>query len=311
MDCPSFDELSAWHDGETDPAAIDAHIASCTACQGILEDLEQMDDAMLGEPPPAEVLARIHEGCLREVRKPAPKPTVLPMSVVLRLAAIFALVGIALFMQGQLKELDGADPLASNIGQPVGEAVVGIGPPPSLPPAPPPVPISAESADLPPPVPEAPMPATIADVAAPAPRSVPRSKPVSVDYGAISLVAAGAMAARARSGRRATITAPAQNVVAEDVHHVWLADDVVATLEALRDLMPKDHHEQFDSLLQEGADSYSLTLSATDRNLQALVNHMASIGMVLVSPEAPQPQAQETLDFSDRPVRYHVDFVKK
>jgi hypothetical protein len=316
MDCPEFDELSVWHDGESDAASIDAHIANCGDCQATLDSLERIDGSLLGPAPTAKTLARIQAGCMRELRKPAPRPSpILSMQLVTRLAAMFALVGIALFMRDKLKELEPGVP--ANLGQPTSAAMINHMA--EAPPVPPPAPtaaVVAVSANLPPPVPAAPIEA-IAESATPAPRLVRNparmSKPaVSVDYDAIKLVAAGPESRRGLHGQRVTIAAPTQNEVPDVVRHVWLADDVVAPLKALRDLMPQDNRAKLDELVQGEADNYSLTLSATDRNLQALVDHMASLGMVLVSPDAPQPQAAASgLLFSGKTVRYQVDFVKK
>lgn len=315
MHCPDFEELSAWHDGESDAAHVDAHIANCADCEATLESLERMDKALLGPAPSEETLARIQGGCMRELRKPAPRPApILSMQLITRLAAMFALVGIALFMKGKLKQLEPG--VTADLGQPTSAAMITHTPDPARPPAPPPSPLLAESAHLPPPVPEAPGDA-IAESATPEPRLVrspaPVSKPaVSVDYDAIKLVASGANSRRdLHSRQRANIIAPSQHEVPDVVRHVWLAEDVVAPLKALRDLMPQDNRAEFDELVKGNAESYSLTLTATDRNLQALVNHMHSIGMLLVSPDAPQPQTTVDLQFSDKVVRYQVDFVKK
>jgi hypothetical protein len=318
MDCPEFDELSAWHDGESDAASIDAHIDNCADCQAALDSLERMDEALIAPAPSEEVLARIQTGCMRELRKPAPRPApVLSMQLLTRLAAIFALVGIALFMKSQLKQLEPGD-VTADLGQPTSAAMITHTPTPDAPPPPPPAPSTAlaESAHLPPPVPEAPVDA-IAESATPAPSLLhtpaPVSKPaVSVDFDAIRLVATGSDSRRQlHSRQRGNITAPSQNQVPDVVRHVWLAEDVVAPLKALRDLMAQDNRAQLDELVKGEAESYSLTLSATDRNLQALVNQMHDIGMLLVSPDAPQPQTTPSLQFSDKIVRYQVDFVKK
>ncbi|MFT5127482.1 MAG: hypothetical protein ACI8W8_001085 [Rhodothermales bacterium] len=315
MDCPEFDDLSAWHDGESDAPSIDAHIANCSDCQAALDSLEQMDHALVSPAPPEEILADIHAGAMRELRKPAPRPApILSMQLLTRLAAMFALVGIALLLRDKLSELGPG--IQEDLGQPSTAAMITHTTDPETPPAPPaaPSPVIAESANLPPPVPEA--PANAIAESAPAPRLVrttpPVSKPrTSVDYDAIKLVAAGPHGPRdLHSRQRGNIAAPAQDQVPDIVRHVWLAEDVNAPLKALRDLMPQDNRAKFDELAKESADSYSLTLSATDRNLQALVNHMSGIGMVLVSPDAPQPEGHG-LRFSDKPVRYQVEFVKK
>ena len=152
MDCPEFDELSVWHDGESDAASIDAHIANCGDCQATLDSLERIDGSLLGPAPTAKTLARIQAGCMRELRKPAPRPSpILSMQLVTRLAAMFALVGIALFMRDKLKELEPGVP--ANLGQPTSAAMINHMA--EAPPVPPPAPtaaVVAVSANLPPPV---------------------------------------------------------------------------------------------------------------------------------------------------------------
>jgi hypothetical protein len=130
----------------------------------------------------------------------------------------------------------------------------------------------------------------------------------TVRLGDMTLVSAGPVARPEISNR--TPVATADDDVAGSVRHVWLVKDATAPLKWLRPLLP-GHEDTLDHWINTNSDTYRLQLTLTDRELQGLVNQLASQGFALLSPDAPQPGLFRQGTFTERPVVYEVHFVEK
>jgi len=97
--CPYFQQISRYHDGELSPeqrADVEAHIGGCPACQDELRSLEQIS-GILGSwnspDAPEYLLARLHVAALRE-------RAVMRMAKILTSAAAAIIVICALWLHG-------------------------------------------------------------------------------------------------------------------------------------------------------------------------------------------------------------------
>ena len=295
--CPPFEELSAWHDGESAKELIDRHLGSCPECSETLDQLTALDKE---RPPEADAatLARIRLGTQTRLKTepelvalPLPKaPPLFSLALLVRLAAVVAL-GILIFQlnrnlgvaETQLtKHLEIVPQINTPLSEPSATFIAN----------------SAAASEEP-----------VVEVFPPAAGVPKRSGTL---HSAVGVQFASSNGLRAGATAGAMLPEQASGVALR-VQHLWVSDNAATTLAKLGTLLPR---EQDRAAIAAAAtiekDQYSLRFVASDRELQEIVNTLSESGASLFSPGAPQPGGDPTgQTLTGRSVLYQVDFVRR
>ena len=86
--CPDFEELSAWHDKESE-TDYTSHVAKCSDCQTALEDIKKIDNGLSDLLSSAQPREGFKEKLLSSAAQP-PKNELRIVSHILKLAAVLA-----------------------------------------------------------------------------------------------------------------------------------------------------------------------------------------------------------------------------
>ena len=71
--CPSFDDLSAWHDSQLCDRALEEHLAQCPRCRALVRSFREIDQRLHHGGYLDEVaLGRIKRGCRLRLQQPSP-----------------------------------------------------------------------------------------------------------------------------------------------------------------------------------------------------------------------------------------------
>jgi len=314
--CPSWDDLSAWRDGQLTDRRLAAHLDRCTHCQEALHDMEAIDLELMQHledvTPDEATIQRMVVRTRRRIEAPAWRLQWL--LVVAKLAACVALVAaIAITWQhfGKAQPLaaapaarlslapdEPADDLSPFEQQLVQSLLREFGPPPTAAVPAAPLPPSASAAES--------LVATPAAAAAPTATQAPGT----LHLPNIRMVGYGAPTAGPTSITDEALPREQTLQIGDRVRHVWLVDNTAAPLRELQVLMPR-HKPDFEELINQNQDEYVLQLLVSDQDLQALVDHFARLQYKLMSPDAPQPGQGSQMRLVGKPVRYEVDFVRK
>lgn len=325
--CPSFEDISAWVDQELPAPDVDRHINGCHACQKCVQELRAIDaaaSAMLAVDPLA--MEQVASHCLAEIRQSSKPRLTLTMSVILKVAAAVAMVGLIVFLSDKVDS--GATRVAKAVGDnPSGvqQNAVGVASVSSTPPA-----VIAQND----PQPAATSPA-ISTGAAERYQNQLLRQVVAARQGApvgtqnsdtaqrdnsdgalnlsdINLVGFGVSAPNLASPARASRDTEPNDEIGDSVHHVWVVNDPTLPLAALQTLLPRQK-SIIEQLMSRDQDAYHLQFRVDELNLQRLVNHFHQLGCKLLSPANPQPGADCAGNPASarRAVQYSVDIVKK
>lgn len=317
QECPSFETLSAWYDGEEQDIRLKAHVEHCENCQQIIADFELFDDEIARHiesiAPDKSTVQRL----VKQTRYRLHPKSIrfLPFPVLWRLAACLALVlGIfGLYQQwdrhryelanqpldvatvaGQAEE--DLDELSAFEQELIEDLIAEFGD-------------SAVDFDL-------------QEVAAPQPvasssgtsdaglRETEINANGVLQLNDISFVGYGPPRALEVETESSISPAPRPKLLDDHVRHVWLVDDATDPLRSLQALMPA-HKQDFAELIAQQRDEYVLQFVVQDRDLQELVNHFDALNYKLISPNSPQPGNGDELRLTGKRVQYEVDFVRK
>jgi hypothetical protein len=309
-ECPSSEVLSSWYDRELRNPEIDEHLAVCKGCQKVIAAYQSIDNVLT-----AGLSTDRRDVIIRSVIKQSGRPSILhfPMYKV-SIAAGLAVVAVTLFIAlnqmpltpgtGLAAELDDSEieteiDLAEAIVEPAPMIAATRGPDHSTV-EPPPMPFAVARSTSPAPAPREPR--FHSTEAATATGGIADLRLVNFDPDSRNT--------RDITPRRRSIPASDQKVVEDFVRHIWLVDETVAPLEALKTYTESDGQLLVD-LIARDSDRYLLQMVLTDKDLQSLVNRFHDLRFKLLSPDAPQPGIIQTLNFSGKPVKYEMDIVRK
>lgn len=295
--CPAPEDLSAWLDSELCDAELETHIAECPACQERLRTYARLDRELIGELGPApETRDRIKASCLAQLFRGG---NLVFYPVWWRLAAAAALLVLAAAIVWDRYQTSQADPVLHSAHHYLADFSLNA---PAAAPAPESPQIVAET----PAEPELPPPVRIA-LTEDAATDAPRADDLRVEH--LTLVSQGnteppaAFRPSAAPARHA-----ADEQVADYVRHVWVVHDSAKALAELQTRFPQKR-ELLQRLAAEKRPELVLQMTMSDRSLAALVDRFDDLGLKLLSPAAPQPEATD-LEFRDQPVQYEVNFVR-
>lgn len=289
--CPACQDLNGIHDGQSEPAALLAHIDNCPDCAAVLTVYRRLDQAIAAALRPSASLAeRVKSTCRQQSRRQQARgrfqgrPVLEWLPGLLRAAAAVAVIAAAGWLAWTT-----ARPAATPA---VPAPAVVFGQPY---PAPEPETLAADAAA------ETPaadrggsgFPDSMADAFPESPVVSPRNLQLVNIAGGLATPAWGDSEG-AKLPRR--------------IRHVWVVHD------------PADAGRRLETALPPGARlERARTVSSASRNLfrirlpdrdtQTLVDNLSRAGFSLVSPSLPQPGESRRLATTGRPVIYEVELV--
>ncbi len=101
-----------------------------------------------------------------------------------------------------------------------------------------------------------------------------------------------------------------RHTIASRVRHIWLTDDL-STAERVLESAARQSGCALDWQDNDQEQSLVAILSASDKNIQLLVNGLYANGLQLLSPSYPQPQAERKAAFTGNSMLYQIVLVQK
>ncbi len=254
MKCPDIEQVSAYFDGELDPASVEAaHISSCCECRKYLKAYEALNSQLKGELAGA-VDENLSDTILMRVRKnTAKKADISVFPFFAKAAGILLALGLFALYTGKLarnsSESGAADPGMEMAG---GE--------------------NLESSNA-------------SEIARD--RRFPSSSG-NIAYSDISGASTSSPAFTAvvfGSGDKKKMPV----AIAADVRHVWLVRDLEEAGELIGGILQKASDSEA-SRVETGRGTVSYEVEIDKRSLVDVVRSFAAAGPKLLSPSAPQPE---------------------
>jgi len=291
--CPACQDLNVIHDGQSEPAALLAHIETCPDCAAVLAVYRRLDQAVADAlRPPAGMAERVKSVCRQQPRnRQAPsrfqgRPVLEWLPSLLRAAAAVAVIGAAGWLAWST-----AHPVQTPFATPADTVVFG-----QPYPAPEAEAVAADAA-----APAEPPPANNSDrfqdsMAA----TFPESSVVSPQN--LQLVNIGGGLSTPAWGDSAGSKLPRR------IRHVWVVHNPADAGRRLETILPPG--ASLDRPRAANSASRNLfRIRLPDRDTQTLVDNLSRAGFSLVSPNLPQPGEGRRLATTGKPVIYEVELV--
>ena len=274
-DCPEFEELSAYFDGELDPSSsVYKHIESCETCKNELESLRRVSDSIkqefAAEVPddfPVRIIASIKE---RQEKKMAAKP--FPLNTAIRIAALFIISALIVFNLIPKEE----NIAKSQSSQKAIEPLVFLNRPT----------LAGSLTALPPP---------------PSRRSASGANG-TIDLRRMMNVSTGNMSDEILSLPPDQTAESA--VIRPEVHQVWSVDNLDSAENQIAKFAPSA------KFAKDATGNRVMNVQLTKKELAELVRECKAAGFRLLSPSQPQPEQKVFAGRENDKVLYNAVFVK-
>jgi len=125
----------------------------------------------------------------------------------------------------------------------------------------------------------------------------------NVDVGDLRKVSTGMQVNQSYSDTR-------QYAIGSRIRHIWLTENLANSRSILEEAA-KMSSCKIDWKSDEKADTHIAILTASDKNIQKLVNILYARNLQLLSPTYPQPQAEHKASFTGNAMQYQVVLVQK
>lgn len=339
--CPDFEVLSAWYDSELRDEALEQHIRSCDLCARLVASFTAIDHQCHAPVIlDAQGLGRIKSATREKIAdEPRWRALVTPM----RLAAAAAIFGgVFAFRAYQTYHSDSTEPFLTLAPAGEGEPTERL----AQLTTPTPLEQSGRTVELvqatqaaaamqqsqsvePTPIDRGPETMVAISNCGPrkdAPTPIEPMKtfkkpapvvPTPLTYTAAQMVGytkgSPSFAAPGSSTMVSSAVIQPRTMAVElsdHVRHVWFVEEVEEPVAELQGLLP-DKSDDIDAMLKADSSGIALDLVVEDRNLAKLVDHFHARGFDLVSAEAPQPDASDSILFTGKKIRYHIEIVEK
>lgn len=291
--CPACQDLNVVHDGQSEPAAILAHIETCPDCAAVLAVYRRLDQAVADAlRPPAGLAERMKSACRQQSPRQQASSRFQGRLVLewlpglLRAAAAVAVIGAAGWLAWTT-----AHPVQTPFATPADTVVFG-----QPYPAPEPETVAADAA-----VPAEPTPADSSDrFSGTMATAFPESSLVSPQNLQLVNIAGG-------------LTTPAWGDSAgtklpRRIRHVWVVHDPADAGRRLETALPPGARLDRPRTINSASRNL-FRIRLPDRDTQTLVDNLSRAGFSLVSPNLPQPGEGRRLATTGRPVIYEVELV--